>query len=110
MDNCVQLNTLWPFHYRFIYVDIKDHVSWRVFKACGIRVRSMKEMEKEGSPFRLMVCSIKKKDREKLADALEQLRNSIMLMGYRDYDKMCGLLKAAEGAIKENDNEKGHKC
>lgn len=112
MDNCIRLRCLSPFHYRYIFVDTKDYASIRLFADADIGVSHVKEMMKRGSPYRLIVCYIRKKDLDKFQNALEKLRNNVLLMGYRDYDKVCGELKEAEALLsgsKKNEAEKVRK-
>ncbi len=105
MDNCIQVRCYLPFHYRFIYVDTDQHVSARIFGSSGIRIRKSKEMSGKGSPFRLIVCYIRKKDLNGFSEGLERLRNSILLLGYKGYDELCNELKQAEKLLKEGSTD-----
>ncbi len=96
MDNCIRLRCLSPFHYRFVYVDTREHISARVFNNSGLRVHRVKEMKQSGSPFRLIICSVRRRDFGKFAEALSNLYNCALLLGYRDYGDICMLLKQAE--------------
>ena len=96
MDNCVRLRCRSPFHYRYIFLDTKDYASIRLFAEVDIGVSHVKEMMKKGSPYRLIICSIRKKDHDKFREALKKLRNNVLLLGYRDYDKVCEDLKEVE--------------
>ncbi len=99
MNNCIRVRCFSPFHYRFIFVDTKDHVSIRLLAAADIGVSRVKQMMKRGSPYRLIVCQVRKKDLDKFYEVIEKLRNSIMILGYRDYDKVCEKLKEAESNL-----------
>ena len=96
MDNCIQLKSISPFHHRFMYIDTEEHISVRLFASLGIRMRRAKVMCRPGSPFHLIACYIRKRDTEKFIGALSRLRDNAMILGYRDYEKMCKLLKEAE--------------
>ena len=99
MENCIRIRSISPFHNRYIFVDTKDYVSARVFAENDIRPSHIKEMVNPKTPFRLIICSIKKRDTEKFIGSLETLKNRILLLGYRDYDETCAMLqKAIEAA------------
>ncbi len=101
MDNCIRVRCFSPFHYRFIFVDTKDYVSIRVFAAADIGVSHVRELIKRGSPYRLIVCHVRKKDLDKFREALGKLRNNLMILGYRDYDEVCTELKEAETVLSD---------
>ena len=109
MNNCIRVRCFLPFHNRYILVDTKDHVSMRLFSAARIRSFFFKEMSRRHSPYRLIICYVRKKDLNKLDELLEQLRNSILLLGYKDYDKVCNKLKEAERVLYEQMRQKGSK-
>ena len=92
MDNCIRIRSWSPFHFRVIIIDTKEYVSTRILTNYGIRPWNIKRMSNSSTPFRLVECSIRKKDVEKFIEALEGIRNSILVMGYRDYDQMCDKL------------------
>ena len=99
MVNFIRLRCLSPFHYRFIFLDTKDYVSARLFAASGVHIARIKVMIKFGSPFRLITCRIRKGDLSEFTEIMEQLRNNVMILGYRDYDRMCIYLNEAEDTI-----------
>ncbi len=105
MDNCVMVRCRSPFHYRFVFVDTKEYVSARIFVDKGIKVSRIREMERRDSPFRLIICSIRKKDLEKFVQALEVIKNSVLLLGYREYDTICDELKRSCEAVKKAEDE-----
>ena len=47
------------------------------------------EFEKEGSPYRIIMCKVMKRDAERFEEALRKLKNKMLIMGYKDYDKVC---------------------
>lgn len=102
MDNCIRIRSWSPFHFRVIFVDTKEYVSARVFANYGIKPRKIRKMVSKDTPFRLIVCSIRKKDGDRFVEALSKLRNSILLLGYKDYEEMCIELK---NAIADSNNK-----
>ena len=101
MDNCVMVRCRSPFHYRFVFIDTREYVSARIFVEKGIKVSRIREMVRRDSPFRLIICSIRKKDLEKFEQALEIIRNRVLLLGYRDYETICDELKTSCEAAKK---------
>ena len=99
MDNCIRVRCFSPFHYRFIFLDTPEYVSANIFASIGLRLWNIKEMKKEGSRFHLIICNIRKRDLGRFHAALEQLKNNILLLGYRDYEDACVMLKNAEQTI-----------
>ena len=99
MNNYIRVGCFSPFHHRFIFVDTKDYVSIRLLAAADIGVSHVKEMMKRGSPYRLIVCHVRKKDLDKFYEVLKKLRNRILILGYKDYDKVCDDLKEAESIL-----------
>jgi hypothetical protein len=86
-----------------MYVDTKDHLSERILSDERIPVSRRQEMVKEDSPFRLLICNIRKKDLERFYNVLETLRNNILICGYRGYDEVCELLNSIK---RENEGQK----
>ncbi len=93
MDNCVQLRCRSPFHYKFMFVDTQEHVSKRLLADSCVHASRVRELAKQGSPFRLIMCNIRRKDLDEFGQMLEKLKNNILLLGYRDYDEMCETLR-----------------
>ena len=46
------------------------------------------EFEKEGSPYRIIMCRVLKRDVGRFEETLEKLKDKMLIMGYKDYDKM----------------------
>ncbi len=99
MNNGIRIRCFLPLHYCYIFADTEDYVSIRLFSAAGISVSHVKQMMKRGSPYRLIVCYVRKKDLDKFSDVLKRLRNNILLLGYKDYDEFCMSLKEAEAVL-----------
>ncbi|MCR4740357.1 MAG: hypothetical protein K5886_08905 [Lachnospiraceae bacterium] len=98
MDNCIRIKSRSPFHYRFVFVDTHDHISFGIFTRNGLRIKKVKELVRDGSPFRLIICSIRKRDLGRFKEALDVLKRNALLLGYRDYDDMCKMLINAAAA------------
>ena len=59
------------------------------------------EFEKEGSPYRIIMCRVLKRDVGRFEEALEKLKDKMLIMGYRDYDKVCADIGSLIGGEKE---------
>lgn len=95
MRNYLRLGDAFLGRVNYMFVDTKDHISDRLLNENKISVRDAREFFKEGSPYRLIVCKIKKKDEEAFKDCIAGIANRAILLGYRDYELMCDELMAA---------------
>ena len=59
------------------------------------------EFEKEGSPYRIIMCRVLKRDVGRFEEALEKLKDKMLILGYRDYDKVCTDIGSLIGGEKE---------
>jgi len=94
--NYLQLHSHSPFSKYYIFIDTVDHIYERVMEKYGIGLKRVQEYTKAESPFRLITCHIKKSDETVFLNAIEQIRNNALLLGYRDYDEMCHLMQMCE--------------
>lgn len=94
--NYLQLHCYSPFSYFYVFVDTIDHIYERVMSSSGIILKSVKEYVKDGSPFTLISCYVRKKDDPLFCDAVQQIRKKALLLGYREYDEVCQLMQQSE--------------
>ena len=47
------------------------------------------EYVKENSPYHVIFCKIRKRDEKKFLDALSEMYDKMLLMGYKDYQEVC---------------------
>jgi hypothetical protein len=89
-NNFVRITTLNPFRFKFIFLDINSRISQPVFKQHGLDVHYDKRfLEKAGTAYVLIICTIAKRDFLKFMDCMLKLRNNALICGYNDYDKQC---------------------
>ena len=50
---------------------------------------SLNEYVKENSPYHVIFCKIRKRDEKKFLDALSEMYDKMLLMGYKDYQEVC---------------------
>ena len=93
MDNYLKLRCFSPAHEKYIYLDTGDFLSADLMTKAGVFQRRVRVMAKKNSPYRLIICKIRKKDEPRFLSALEELRNKALILGYQDYDSMCEKLR-----------------
>ncbi len=80
------------FRSKFIFVDTEDYLSAKLLKEAGIIVRHVRVMTKKGSPYRLVICKIRRRHEGTFVKVMEELRNRLILLGYTGYDAICDRL------------------
>ena len=73
----------------YAYVDHFSYLADNLFVQRKITMKFKGEFEKEGSPYRIIMCRVLKRDVGRFEEALEKLKDKMLIMGYRDYDKVC---------------------
>ena len=89
MKNFWKMDDFFPDRVSYAYLDHESYLADRIFIEKGICVKFIREMEKQKSPYRIVFCKVKKKDKEGFERALGDLENEICLKGYRDYSEYC---------------------
>ncbi len=97
-------------HEYYCFVDSDEYLADGLFVKNRVRVDFKREFAKAGDTYRLIYCRTRKKDRERFLDALEQLKNKMLLCGHSDYGEFCTriqttLRQAKEGNKKMQENE-----
>ena len=90
----------------YAYVDHFSYLADNLFVQEKVRVKFKGEFEKEGSPYRIIMCRVSKRDTERFEEALEKLKNKMLVMGYRDYDQVCSNIGKLIDDEKERKNHK----
>lgn len=98
--NYLKLQSFSFFSNFYIFIDTIDHIYERIMQNNGIILKGIKEYIKAESPFRLITCHVKKSDESLFCEAIKQIRNTALLLGYRDYDSMCLLMQKCESNLK----------
>lgn len=73
----------------FLFIDVTEYLADRIFIKHKVKVGFGKEYAKEGSKYLCISCKIKKRDEGKFLEALEELKNIMLLCGYVDYLDFC---------------------
>ena len=91
---CLKIKTLSPFYLRFAYLDIPEYVADTIFIQNKLHVKFGKEFKKEGNPYIIIMCKIRKKDFDKFEKSLEELERRMLLTGHTDYIEKCEEVKS----------------
>lgn len=92
-NNYLQLYSHSPFSSLFVFVDTIDHLFVRIMGKNGIHLKGVKEFAKEDSPYRLIMCRVRKKDKTTFVESVKQIQNMALLLGYREYTNVCNTLQ-----------------
>lgn len=77
----------------FAFVDTDQHLADQLFIKHKVRVNFGQEYAMPDTPYRVIMCSITKKDVSGFLAALKELENKMILMGHVDYSEFCTGLK-----------------
>lgn len=77
----------------FAFVDTDQHLADLLFIKHKVRVNFGQEYAMPDTPYRVIMCSITKKDISGFLAALKELENKMILMGHVDYSEFCTDLK-----------------
>ena len=74
------------------YLDTTDYYGIGPMDFHGVRLKFKREMERDGEKYRLIFLRVLKKDEEKFAEAMEDLKIKMLLCGHTDYETHGGEL------------------
>ena len=104
MKNFWKMGDFSLFANSYFYVDHNSYLADALFVQRKIAMKFKGEMVKEDSPYCIIFCKVLKRDVQKFEDALEKLKAKMLLLGYTDYDEVCGEIDMLIG--KRNEGEK----
>lgn len=68
-----------------------------------IVMKFKEEMARIDSPYCIIFCKVLKRDAQKFEEALEKLKDKMLLLGYRDYVDVCDEIeRLIDVEVKEN--------
>ena len=109
MKNYWKLDDLSLFTVPYAYLDHSSYLADPLFSQKKIRLKFKGEFAREDSPYHMIVCRVHKRDVGKFDEAMEQLKDKMLLLGYRDYPDTCRRLEELidkEMGKKDLDSEK----
>lgn len=86
---------------KYAYIDTSEYLADSLFYKREITVKFKQELVKEGEEYRIIICEIKNKDTQKFEEALEELKNKMLLYKHNSYEEYC---KSLIGLLTSDDN------
>ena len=80
------------FYNYFAFLDTDAYLADQLFIKHQVRVHFREEYVRGDSPYRVIFCHVRKRDRARFQAALEELPKKMMLLGYIDYLDVCRAL------------------
>lgn len=87
--NCKVVSKFSLFNAYFIFVDTKEYLADSLFIKHQVRVHFETEYSKPNSPYRIILCHVRKRDVPKFHAALQELQHKMIFLGYTDYADAC---------------------
>lgn len=98
----------------YLFFDTTPYLADQIFIRHEIRVRFGKEFAKEGSPYRGILCSVRKKDAPVFESCMEELKKAMILCGHADRKTAIGLLlyeyAQRKGMFEQDGNDAAQKA
>lgn len=73
----------------YAYVDHSSYLADSLFIQSKVRVKYQREMIKENSSYCIIFCKVSKRDVQRFEDALEKLKDKMLLLGHKTYPEEC---------------------
>lgn len=74
----------------YAYVDHSSYLADQLFVQNKITMKFKGEMVKDGSSYCIVFCKVLKRDVARFEEALERLKDKMLLLGHKDYPDACG--------------------
>ena len=106
MNNFWKLKTFSLLNASYAYVDHSSYLADQLFVQSKVKLKISCEMVREGSPYRIIFCKVRKKDAERFEAALGRMENRMLLLGHRDYLEVCEKLsRIIDDGMKERNTQ-----
>ncbi len=92
MKNYIELKNFYLFSISYVFVDTIERLYTRLLPENGIKIKRFEEYSKTGTGISLVICRIRKKDKEKFESIIGEIRNRALLLGHNSYDEVCEML------------------
>lgn len=89
MKNFWKMGDFSLFMVPYIYVDHHSYLADALFVQRKIVMKFRGEMARMDSPYCIIFCKVLKRDVQKFEDALEKLKDKMLLLGHIDYADVC---------------------
>ena len=83
----------WSFFYDyFAFLDVGTYAADQLFIQHQVTVQFMREYEKPGCPYHVILCKVRKRDTDRFRAAIAELPDKLRLLGHTDYLEVCRTL------------------
>ena len=93
----------------FAFFDVPSYLADPLFIRHEVEVFFDKEFQKPGTPYLTILCHVRKKDIHEFLAALEDLKRSMRICGYPNYEEEVGQMmremEALRGELKHGKND-----
>ena len=89
MKNFLKLDGLSILSAHYMYIDHKEYLADSLFAQNHVSVRFGNELSRDNSPYRIILCKVRKKDTAGFEKSMELLCNKMQLFGHDDYVEFC---------------------
>ena len=72
---------------RFMFVDSLDCAAKSEFFKLRIRIKVKEVLAKPGEDYQFVICDVEKKNAGKFEQAMESLKNTMLILGHMDYEE-----------------------
>lgn len=93
MKNFWKMEESFGKHFSYAYIDLNNYFADEIFLEKNIEVKFLREMIRGDSPYRIVICKIKREDGEAFEEALKLLEDKMLLLGHSDYLAVCAELE-----------------
>ena len=89
MKNFQRLDGLSILSVQYMYIDHKDYLADSLLAQNHVSVLFGNEFSRDDSPYRIILCKVRKKDTAEFEKSMELLCNKMLLFGHNDYMEFC---------------------
>lgn len=89
---CQKLRRVSLFHDYFAFLDVEPYAADQLFIQHQVTVQFMREYEKPGCPYHVILCKVRKRDTDRFRAAIAELPDKLRLLGHTDYLEVCRTL------------------
>lgn len=89
---CQKLSRVSLFHDYFAFLDVEPYAADQLFIQHQVTVQFMREYEKPGCPYHVILCKVRKRDTDRFRAAIAELPDKLRLLGHTDYLEVCRTL------------------
>lgn len=100
-DYCWTIEKFSFFRLYYAIIDVDEYLADNLFIKHQVTVRFGPEYMSPDSKYRVIFCSIRKRDEQAFLKAMEELPNKMLLLGHTDYPEYCARLRRSMDNAKE---------